>query len=70
MELTMDQAMPNTIASPADQLRADFLGCDGGKPFTTPNIYQLVQPGLRNDQALSPSQLCSGCVDGLKGNGS
>ncbi|MGC6425190.1 MAG: sulfatase [Lentimonas sp.] len=41
-----------------DQLRADVLGCYGGRAITTPNIDQLCEDGRLYHRAVTPHPMC------------
>ena len=44
---------PNFIIFLADQLRWDFLGCNGNKIVKTPNIDEIAKTGTINKKTVS-----------------
>jgi arylsulfatase len=49
---------PNLIFIMPDQLRYDFLSCNGADFVETPNIDSLAAPGVRYTRAYSVSPIC------------
>lgn len=50
---------PNIIFVFADQLRADILGCYGGRQIATPHFDRLASEGARFENAISTYPVCS-----------
>ena len=50
---------PNFLFLFPDQLRWDYLGCEGKFPVRTPNVDALAQRGVRFTQCRSNSPLCA-----------
>ncbi|WP_417227816.1 sulfatase-like hydrolase/transferase [Amphritea sp.] len=49
---------PNILFIMADQLRADYLGCNGHPTIKTPNIDKLAQRGMNFSRAYSQAPVC------------
>ena len=50
---------PNVLVIFHDQLRAEALGCYGGRNIFTPNMDRLASEGIRFTNAVSPCPLCT-----------
>lgn len=49
---------PNILFIMADQLRADYLGCNGHPTIKTPNIDKLAAQGINFSRAYSQAPVC------------
>lgn len=49
---------PNILFIMADQLRADYLGCNGHPTIKTPNIDKLAQRGVNFSRTYSQAPVC------------
>ena len=49
---------PNFILFIADQLRFDYLGCNGHNIIKTPNIDKIASEGTNFSQFYVASQIC------------
>ncbi len=54
----MTETKPNILLITCDQLRSDFVGCNGSSFIRTPNIDRLAAEGCVFENAYSPNPVC------------
>src|SRR5689334_15594874 len=59
------KSRPNLLLLMADQHRADWMGCDGNRAVSTPNLDRIASEGVRFRNAYSSTPTCTPARSGL-----